>query len=32
MQMKLKFNKYILNDSYKLKYTCSFAKHIETKR
>lgn len=27
MQMKLKFNKYILNDSYKLKYTCSFAKH-----
>ncbi len=32
MQMKLKFNKYILNDSYKLKYTCSFAKHIEIRR
>ena len=29
MQIKLKFNKYILNDVYKLKYTCVFAAHKE---
>jgi len=27
MQMKLKFNKYILDDVYKLKHTCRFAEH-----
>ncbi len=27
MQVKQKFNKYILNDVYKLKNTCIFAEH-----
>lgn len=31
MQIKQKFNKYMLNDVYKLKYTCLFAEHKSKK-